>query len=71
MFNTLKLTAFSKLDLSTTEATMLTHGIMLVLIAVAPIGMDWVVNSPYATSSRKHRKHHKKKKKMVDSKKDN
>lgn len=47
MFNTLKLLAFSKLESVTTAgATAVTHIIMLGVIALAPIGMDWVFDIP-------------------------
>ena len=43
LFNTLKLTSFAKTALSTVTSTMITHVVMLVVIAVAPAGMDWVL----------------------------
>lgn len=46
MFNTLKLLAFSEFDFSTAAATAVTHFMMLGVIALAPIGMDWVFDIP-------------------------
>lgn len=46
LFNTLKLAAFTDFDLSSLRSTFVTHGIMLLIIAVAPIGMDWVFDLP-------------------------
>lgn len=46
LFNTLKLAAFTDFDLSSLRSTFFTHGIMLLIIAVAPIGMDWVFELP-------------------------
>lgn len=42
LFNTLKLMAFSEFDASTLTATILTHIMMIIAIALAPIGMEWV-----------------------------
>lgn len=46
MFNTLKLAAFTDFDLSSLRSTFVMHLIMLVLITVAPIGMEWVFDLP-------------------------
>lgn len=47
MFNTLKLLAFSNFDFSTAAATAVTHFMMLGVIALAPIGMDWIFDVPF------------------------
>ena len=47
MFNTLKLLAFSDFDFSTAAATAVTHFAMLGVIALAPIGMDWIFDVPF------------------------
>lgn len=46
MFNSLKLLAFSEFDFSSANATAVTHFVMLGVIALAPIGMDWIFDIP-------------------------
>ena len=42
LFNTLQLMGFSELDLKGYGATIFTHVMMIIAIALAPIGMEWI-----------------------------
>lgn len=46
MFNALKLLTYTDFDLSAVHSTAVMHAIMLVVIAIAPIGMEWIFDIP-------------------------
>ncbi len=46
LFNAFNMFAFSEFELTALQSTFVTHAIMLIVIAVAPIGMRWIFDLP-------------------------